>query len=39
MAAAGVGCLAPEEEAGTEPEALEAVKLADRARQRRQRGR
>jgi uncharacterized protein len=28
MAAAGVGCLAPEEEAGTEDEALEAVKLA-----------
>jgi uncharacterized protein len=27
MAAAGVGCLAPEEEAGTEDEALEAVKL------------
>jgi uncharacterized protein len=28
MAAAGVGSLAPGEEAGTEPEALEAVKLA-----------
>jgi ankyrin repeat protein len=28
MAAAGVGCLAPEEEAGTEDEAIEAVKLA-----------
>jgi uncharacterized protein len=28
MAAAGVGCLAPGEEAGTEPEALEAVALA-----------
>ena len=28
MAAAGVGCLAPGEEAGTEHEALEAVKLA-----------
>ena len=28
MAAAGVGCLAPEEEAGTEEEAIEAVKLA-----------
>jgi hypothetical protein len=28
MAAAGVGCLAPEEEAGTENEAIEAVKLA-----------
>ena len=28
MAAAGVGCLAPGEEAGTEDEALEAVKLA-----------
>jgi ankyrin repeat protein len=28
MAAAGVGCLAPGEEAGTEPEALEAVELA-----------
>jgi uncharacterized protein len=28
MAAAGVGCLAPSEEAGTEDEALEAVKLA-----------
>ncbi len=28
LAAAGVGCLAPEEEAGTEGEALEAVKLA-----------
>src|SRR5262249_49807067 len=27
MAAAGVGCLAPEEEAGTEDEAIEAVKL------------
>jgi ankyrin repeat protein len=27
MAAAGVGCLAPGEEAGTEPEALEAVAL------------
>jgi ankyrin repeat protein len=27
MAAAGLGCLAPTEEAGTEPEALEAVKL------------
>ena len=28
MAAAGVGCLAPGEEAGTEDEAIEAVKLA-----------
>lgn len=28
MAAAGLGCLAPGEEAGTEPEALEAVALA-----------
>jgi ankyrin repeat protein len=28
MAAAGLGCLAPAEEAGTEPEALEAVALA-----------
>jgi ankyrin repeat protein len=28
MAAAGVGCLATEEEAGTEDEAVEAVKLA-----------
>lgn len=28
MAAAGVGCLAPGEEAGTEPEALDAVALA-----------
>ncbi len=28
MAAAGLGCLAPGEEAGTEPEALEAVTLA-----------
>jgi ankyrin repeat protein len=28
MAAAGVGCLAPTEEAGTEDEAIEAVKLA-----------
>jgi uncharacterized protein len=28
MAAAGLGCLAPEEEAGTEDEAIEAVKLA-----------
>ncbi len=28
MAAAGVGCLAPGEEAGTEDEAMEAVKLA-----------
>jgi ankyrin repeat protein len=28
MAAAGVGCLAPGEEAGTEPEALEALVLA-----------
>ena len=28
MAAAGLGCLAPGEEAGTEDEALEAVKLA-----------
>jgi uncharacterized protein len=28
MAAAGLGCLAPAEEAGTEDEALEAVKLA-----------
>ena len=27
MAAAGVGCLAPEEEAGTEAEAIEALKL------------
>ena len=27
MAAAGLGCLAPEEEAGTEPEAIEAVAL------------
>jgi ankyrin repeat protein len=28
MAAAGLGCLAPTEEAGTEPEAIEAVQLA-----------
>jgi ankyrin repeat protein len=28
MAAAGLGCLAPDEEAGTEEEAIEAVKLA-----------
>ena len=28
MAAAGVGCLAPDEEAGTEDEAIEAVTLA-----------
>jgi ankyrin repeat protein len=28
MAAAGVGCLAPEEEAGTQEEAIEAVKFA-----------
>jgi ankyrin repeat protein len=28
MAAAGLGCLAPSEEAGTEDEAVEAVKLA-----------
>ena len=39
MAAAGVGCLAPGEEAGTEPEVLEAVALAAGARRRRERGR